>query len=105
MFVGRPYNLQCLLVGKAAAELFCLGRRYPITSVSVTIGGSYLPLKRTNNNQWAYYNTNGPWQSNFPMGIKVTNCLGETVTVSLPSTSRTMLLEGRVCDGHWHDQF
>ena len=63
------------------------GRRYPITSVSVSIGGSFLPLTRTNNNQWAYYNTNGPWQAAFPMPIQITDCLGQTVTVRPPSFS------------------
>ena len=58
--------------------------RYPITSVSVSIGGSLVPLTRTNNNQWAYYNSNGPWQAAFPMPIQITNCLGETVTVRPP---------------------
>jgi hypothetical protein len=58
--------------------------RMPITGVAVQIGGSWLALQRTNNNQWAYYNTNGPWQTSFPMGIRVTNVLGETVTVPPP---------------------
>lgn len=50
--------------------------------MEANIGGGWLPLKRTNNNQWAYYNTNGPWQANFPMPVRVTSCLGETVEVT-----------------------
>ena len=54
-------------------------RRVPITGVEIKLGDTWLPLKRTVNNQWPYYNTNGPWQSSFPMPIRVTSVTGETV--------------------------
>ncbi len=60
--------------------------RVPITSVEVKLNGEWLPLKRTVNNQWPYYNTNGPWQSSFPMPIRVTSVTGETIEDSITST-------------------
>ncbi|CAL8470266.1 g9808 [Coccomyxa elongata] len=59
--------------------------RVPITSVEVKLNGQWLPLKRTVNNQWPYYNTNGPWQSSFPMPIRVTSVTGETIEDSITS--------------------
>ncbi len=60
--------------------------RVPITGVEVKLGGEWLPLKRTVNNQWPYYNTNGPWQSSFPMPIRVTSVTGETIEDVITST-------------------
>nr|QOL01074.1 putative extracellular protein CSOL_007b [Pseudococcomyxa simplex] len=59
--------------------------RVPITAVEVKLGGEWLPLKRTVNNQWPYYNTNGPWQSSFPMPIRVTSVTGETIEDTITS--------------------
>ena len=56
-----------------------------MANVSVKIGGSWLPLKRSTNNQWPYYNTNGPWQSSFPMPIRITSATGETVEDHIPN--------------------
>ena len=47
--------------------------------MEIKLGGAWLPLKRTVNNQWPYYNTNGPWQTSFPMPIRVTSVTGETI--------------------------
>ncbi len=44
-----------------------------------------MPLKRSSNNQWPYYNTNGPWQSSFPMPIRITSASGETIEDSIPN--------------------
>ena len=43
--------------------------RNPIQGVSADIGGSWLALTRTTNNQWAYYNSQGPYS--FPMAIRI----------------------------------
>jgi hypothetical protein len=59
--------------------------RVPITAVEVKLNGQWLPLERTVNNQWPYYNTNGPWQSSFPMPIRVTSVTGETIEDAIPS--------------------
>lgn len=53
--------------------------------MEVKLNGQWLPLKRTVNNQWPYYNTNGPWQSSFPMPIRVTSVTGETIEDSITS--------------------
>ena len=47
--------------------------------MQVKINDVWVNMKRANNNQWPYYNTNGPWQTNFPMPIRVTSIAGETV--------------------------
>ena len=54
-------------------------RRVPIASVEIKLQGQWLPLKRTVNNQWPYYNTNGPWQGAFPIPVRVTSVTGETI--------------------------
>ncbi len=54
--------------------------------MEVKIGGTWVPLKRSSNNQWPYYNTNGPWESSFPMPIRVTSAVGETIEDSVPSS-------------------
>ena len=59
--------------------------RVPVANVSVKIGGNWLPLKRSSNNQWPYYNTNGPWQGSFPMPVRITSATGEVVEDSIPN--------------------
>ncbi len=59
--------------------------RVPIAGVEVKLNGEWLPLKRTVNNQWPYYNTHGPWQSSFPMPIRVTSVTGETIEDTITS--------------------
>ena len=56
-----------------------------MANVSVKIGGNWLPLKRSSNNQWPYYNTNGPWQGSFPMPIRITSATGEVVEDNIPN--------------------
>jgi len=36
-------------------------RRIPVAQVQVKINDVWVNMKRANNNQWPYYNTNGPW--------------------------------------------
>ncbi|CAL5218467.1 g150 [Coccomyxa viridis] len=59
--------------------------RVPVAGVEIKLGGSWVPLKRSSNNQWPYYNTNGPWQSSFPMPIRITSAAGEAIEDSIPS--------------------
>ena len=56
-----------------------------MANVSVKIGGNWLPLKRSSNNQWPYYNTNGPWQGSFPMPVRITSATGEVVEDNIPN--------------------
>ena len=53
--------------------------RVPIASVEIKLQGQWLPMKRTVNNQWPYYNTNGPWQTAFPIPVRVTSVVGEVI--------------------------
>ncbi|KAK9854210.1 hypothetical protein WJX84_008056 [Apatococcus fuscideae] len=46
-------------------EMVVSNARNPIIGVSAEINGAWLPLTRTTNNQWAYYNSQGPYS--FPM--------------------------------------
>ena len=57
-----------------------------MAGVEVKLGGSWIALKRSANNQWPYYNTQGPWQSSFPMPIRITSAAGEVVEDSIPDT-------------------
>lgn len=59
----------------------------PITDVQVKIGGSWRSLRRSNNNQFAYYSEAGPWQTTMPLPIRVTSVTGETVEDTVASTS------------------
>lgn len=59
--------------------------RVPVANVSAKIGDSWIPLQRGTNNQWAYYNSAGPWEDNFPMGVRVTSVTGETIDDAVPS--------------------
>lgn len=72
----------------SAVALMCgaVPRRIPVAGVEVKIGSTWVPLKRSANNQWPYYNTNGPWESSFPMPIRVTSAAGETIEDSVPSS-------------------
>ena len=56
-----------------------------MAGVEVKLGGTWVPLKRSANNQWPYYTTNGPWQSSFPMPIRLTSAAGETLEDAIPS--------------------
>ncbi len=55
--------------------------------MQVKINDVWVNMKRANNNQWPYYNTNGPWQTGFPMPIRVTSIAGETVEDVITSPS------------------
>jgi len=57
-----------------------------VAGVEIKLGGNWIPLKRSANNQWPYYNTNGPWQSSFPMPIRITSAAGESIEDSVPNT-------------------
>ncbi|KAK9834151.1 hypothetical protein WJX81_003220 [Elliptochloris bilobata] len=61
--------------------------RIPVSQVEVKINNVWIKMQRANNNQWPYYNTNGPWQTGFPMPVRVTSIAGETVedTIAGPS--------------------
>ena len=59
--------------------------RVPLANVSANIGGNWIGLTRTSNNQWAYYNSAGPWENNFPMGLRLTSVTGETIEDSMAS--------------------
>ena len=59
----------------------------PITDVQAKIGGSWRSLRRSNNNQFAYYSEAGPWQSEMPLPLRVTSVTGETVEDTMASTS------------------
>ena len=61
-----------------------------MSNVEVKIGGSWLTLPRTNNNQWPYYNTNGPWQKSMPIPVRITSVLNETVEDSITSETATV---------------
>lgn len=56
-----------------------------MAGVEIKLGGNWIPLKRSANNQWPYYNTNGPWQSSFPMPIRITSAAGESIEDSIPN--------------------
>ena len=56
-----------------------------MAGVEIKLGGNWVPLKRSSNNQWPYYNTDGPWQSSFPMPIRITSAANETVEDSIPN--------------------
>lgn len=75
--VGSPYWFS-LVVSNTAV---------PITDVQVKIGGFWRSLRRSNNNQFAYYSEAGPWQTTMPMPIRVTSVTGETVEDVVASTS------------------
>lgn len=55
--------------------------------MQVKINNVWVKMQRANNNQWPYYNTNGPWQTGFPMPIRISSIAGEVGT----------LLEHTVC--------
>ena len=59
----------------------------PITDVQAKIGGSWRSLRRSNNNQFAYYSEAGPWQASMPLPLRVTSVTGETVEDSMATTS------------------
>ena len=59
----------------------------PITEVQAKIGGAWRPLRRSNNNQFAYYSEAGPWQTEMPLPLRVTSVTGETVEDVMASTS------------------
>lgn len=75
--------------------LFCLGPqipiqvcapcRVPISNVTAKIGDNWVTLTRASNNQWAYYNSAGPWQENFPMGLRITSVTGEELEDAITS--------------------
>ena len=76
----------CLTVKQEAlAHTQLAACRVPVAGVEIKLGGSWVPLKRSSNNQWPYYNTNGPWQSSFPMPIRITSAAGEAIEDSIPS--------------------
>ena len=57
----------------------------PVANVSAKIGDNWITLTRGSNNQWAYYNSAGPWEDNFPMGLRITSVSGEVVEDAVPS--------------------
>ena len=57
----------------------------PITDVSIKLNGAWRPLKRVFNNQFAYYSEAGPWQSAFPLPVRVTSVTGETLEDTIKS--------------------
>lgn len=59
----------------------------PITDVQAKIGGAFRSLRRSNNNQWAYYSEAGPWQTEMPLALRITSVTGETVEDVMSSTS------------------
>ena len=59
---------------------FC-ARRIPVAQVQVKINNVWVKMQRANNNQWPYYNTNGPWQTGFPMPIRISSIAGEVGTL------------------------
>lgn len=61
------------------AEFACPSgvRRIPVAQVQVKINNVWVKMQRANNNQWPYYNTNGPWQTGFPMPIRISSIAGE----------------------------
>jgi len=59
----------------------------PITGVQVKLGGAWRALKHTTNNQWAYYSEAGPWQSSFPLPVRVTSVTGETIEEAITSAA------------------
>ena len=56
--------------------------RIPVAQVEVKINNAWVKMQRANNNQWPYYNTNGPWQTGFPMPIRISSIAGEVGTLS-----------------------
>ena len=49
--------------------------------MQVKINNVWVKMQRANNNQWPYYNTNGPWQTGFPMPIRISSIAGEVRTL------------------------
>lgn len=58
--------------------------RVPVAAVSIDIGGTRVELTRTNNNNWAYHNSQGAYT--FPMDITITPVCGDAVRILPPST-------------------
>ena len=50
-----------------------------MASVSLNLNNQWVTMTDTSNNQYAYYNTLGPWNTYFPLHIRVTSVTGETV--------------------------
>ena len=65
--------------------------------MQVKINNVWVKMQRANNNQWPYYNTNGPWQTGFPMPIRISSIAGEVGTL-LGSSFVQMF----TCPGAWH---
>jgi len=59
----------------------------PITGVQAKIGGEWRQLRRSNNNQFAYYSEFGPWQTTIPLPLRITSVTGETLEDTMASTS------------------
>ncbi|KAK9902216.1 hypothetical protein WJX75_007899 [Coccomyxa subellipsoidea] len=53
--------------------------RIPVRSVSAKINGQWIDLMRSVTNQWQYHRENGDWAGSFPMPIRITSTMNETV--------------------------
>ena len=47
--------------------------------MDLNLNNQWVTMTATSNNQYAYYNTLGPWNTYFPLHIRVTSVTGETV--------------------------
>ena len=53
--------------------------------MELNLNNQWVTMTATSNNQYAYYNTLGPWNTYFPLHIRVTSVTGETVDDYIPS--------------------
>ncbi|BDA51120.1 hypothetical protein COCOBI_17-3400 [Coccomyxa sp. Obi] len=53
--------------------------RIPVKSVSAKINGQWIDLMRSVTNQWQYHRENGDWAGSFPMPIRITSAMNETL--------------------------
>jgi len=84
---GSKLNYKVVVGSQHWFSLVVSNTAVPITDVQAKIGGSWRSLRRSNNNQFAYYSEAGPWQETMPLPLRITSVTGETVEDSMASTA------------------
>ena len=84
---GSKLNYKVVVGSQYWFSLVVSNTAVPIADVQAKIGGAFRSLRRSNNNQWAYYSEAGPWQTEMPLALRVTSVTGETVEDAMSSTS------------------
>lgn len=84
---GSKLNYKVVVGSQYWFSLVVSNTAVPITDVQAKIGGSWRSLRRSNNNQFAYYSEAGPWQETIPLPLRITSVTGETVEDSMASTA------------------